>query len=117
MLIIELGGNDGLRGLKFSQTTLNLEAILSLAIENNISVLLIGVDLPPNLGPLYNKRFQQVFESISTRYPVHYLPHFLAGVAAADKHLMQSDGIHPTAEAQPILAAKVYQSVLQILEE
>ena len=117
LLIIELGGNDGLRGLKFSQTKLNLDTMVKLALENNISVLLIGVYLPPNLGPAYNRRFQQIFESINDKYPIHYIPHFLEGVAAAEAHLMQADGIHPTAEAQPILADKVLESVLSMLDE
>ena len=117
ILVIELGGNDGLRGLNFSQTEQNLESMVKLGLENNIAVLLIGVDLPPNLGPAYNGRFQQIFESIAEQYPIHYLPHFLDGVAAAEPHLMQSDGIHPTAEAQPILAEKVLHAVLQMLGE
>ena len=117
ILIIELGGNDGLRGLNFSQTEQNLESMVKLGLENDITVLLVGVDLPPNLGPAYNRRFQQIFQSIVDQYPVHYLPHFLQGVAAAEPHLMQSDGIHPTAEAQPILAEKVLDAVLQMLEQ
>ena len=117
ILVIELGGNDGLRGLKFSQTQHNLETMVKLALENSIDVLLIGVDLPPNLGPAYNRRFQQIFMSINDQYAIHYLPHFLDGVAAAEPHLMQSDGIHPTAEAQPILAEKVFKAVLRMLEE
>ncbi len=117
ILIIELGGNDGLRGLNFSETEHNLESMVKQGLQNNIDVLLIGVDLPPNLGPAYNRRFQQIFESIADQYPIHYLPHFLDGVAAAEPHLMQSDGIHPTAAAQPILAGKVLNAVLRMLEE
>ena len=117
ILIIELGGNDGLRGLNFSETEHNLESMVKQGLQNNIDVLLIGVDLPPNLGPAYNRRFQQIFESIADQYPIHYLPHFLDGVAAAEPHSMQSDGIHPTAAAQPILAGKVLNAVLRMLEE
>ncbi len=62
LLIIELGGNDGLRGLKFQQTTENLNQMTGMALAQNIDVLLIGVDLPPNLGPVYNQRFQQIFK-------------------------------------------------------
>ncbi|MDH5356697.1 MAG: arylesterase [Gammaproteobacteria bacterium] len=114
-LIIELAGNDGLRGLKFSQTRKNLNNMVSLALKQNIAVLLIGVDLPPNLGSAYNQRFQQIFESVASRYPVKYLPHFLDGVAASDPGLMQTDGIHPTALAQPILAERILVNILDML--
>jgi acyl-CoA thioesterase-1 len=116
-LIIELGGNDGLRGLKFSQTTDNLKRMIIQARQQDISVLLIGVRLPPNLGEPYNQRFQQIFESLSTELNIYYLPKFLQGVAASDAELMQSDGIHPTAKAQPILAEKVLNALLVILEQ
>ena len=107
-LILELGGNDGLRGYKFSQTRQNLSAIISLALEQNINVMLIGVRLPPNLGLLYNQRFQQIFEQLAEQFPVAYLARFLEGVAADKPEYMQQDGIHPTALAQPLLANKVF---------
>ena len=115
-LIIELGGNDGLQGLKFKQTTENLNQMVGQALNRNISVLLIGVRMPPNLGPVYNRRFQQIFESVSAKHNISYLPKFLDGVAASDARLMQADGIHPTAQAQPILADKVYNAIVRILE-
>lgn len=115
-LIIELGGNDGLRGLNFKQTTENLNYMVEQALDQNISVVLIGVRMPPNLGIIYNQRFQQIFESVSLKYDVVYLPKFLEGVAAGDASLMQADGIHPTAKAQPILADKVLRVMFEILE-
>ena len=114
-LIIELGGNDGLRGLKFLQTTENFNQMVNMAQEKNIEVLLIGIDLPPNLGPVYNQRFQQIFESVATRHNIVYLPRFLDGVAASEEKYMQADGIHPTAIAQPVLATKVEKRMSQIL--
>lgn len=116
-LIIELGGNDGLRGLKFQQTTENLNQMVDMALEKKIEVLLIGVDLPPNLGPVYNRRFQQIFETVATKHEIAYLPRFLEGVAANDEKYMQADGIHPTALAQPILAEKIVTAVLAMLGE
>ena len=115
-LIIELGGNDGLRGLDFRQSTDNLRGMLDLARENQITVLLIGVRMPPNFGLVYNERFQQIFETVVEEYGIHYLPKFLDGVAASDPSLMQADGIHPTALAQPILAQKVSDKMMQILK-
>ena len=115
-LIIELGGNDGLRGLNFKQTTENLNQMVRQALDQNISVLLIGVRMPPNLGIAYNQRFQQIFETVSLKHSITYLPNFLEGVAARDASLMQADGIHPTVKAQPILADKVLSIILKMLE-
>jgi acyl-CoA thioesterase-1 len=114
-LIIELGGNDGLRGLGFAQSTENLRQMVQLAEARDVTVLLIGVRMPPNFGATYNKRFQQIFETIAYEYAVHYLPRFLEGVAASDPALMQADGIHPTVLAQPLLARKVEHRMQQIL--
>ncbi len=114
-LIIELGGNDGLRGLNFDQSTDNLRQMVRLARTREITVLLIGVRMPPNFGATYNTRFQQIFESVASEFEIHYLPRFLEGVAAADPILMQADGIHPTEVAQPILAQKIEFQMTQIL--
>ncbi|MGD2170774.1 MAG: arylesterase [Gammaproteobacteria bacterium] len=114
-LIIELGGNDGLRGLNFEQTTENLRQMVRLAQNSGIVVLLIGVRMPPNFGAAYNARFQQVFQTVARESGIHYLPRFLDGVAASDPALMQEDGIHPTEIAQPILARKVEDRMTQIL--
>ena len=114
-LIIELGGNDGLRGLGFDQSTDNLRQMVELAKARGIEVLLIGVRMPPNFGAAYNSRFQQIFDEVVAEYDIHYLPRFLEGVAASDPALMQSDGIHPTEQAQPLLAQKVTSAMEQIL--
>ena len=114
-LIIELGGNDGLRGLNFDQSTDNLRQMVRLARTREITVLLIGVRMPPNFGATYNTRFQQIFESVAGEFEIHYLPRFLEGVAAGDPLLMQADGIHPTEVAQPILAQKIEFQMTQIL--
>ena len=114
-LIIELGGNDGLRGFGFAQSTDNLRQMVELAETRKITVLLIGVRMPPNFGAAYNARFQQVFETIADEFTLHYLPRFLEGVAASDPALMQADGIHPAAVAQPLLAQKVERQMRQIL--
>jgi acyl-CoA thioesterase-1 len=114
-LIIELGGNDGLRGLGFEQSTDNLRQMVELAQGAGIEVLLIGVRMPPNFGAAYNSRFQQIFDEVVAEYDIHYLPRFLEGVAASDPALMQADGIHPTELAQPLLARKVTSAMEQIL--
>jgi acyl-CoA thioesterase-1 len=115
-LIIELGGNDGLRGLDFNQTTDNLRQMMSIALDQQIKILLIGVRMPPNLGVAYNIRFQKIFETVAQETGAAYLPRFLEGVAAGDPSMMQSDGIHPSEIAQPILAEKVTAEVLLLLK-
>lgn len=107
-LILELGGNDGLRGYKFRQTQDNLEAMIRKALSRDIRVLLIGVRLPPNLGMVYNQRFQLIFSQLAEQHPIEYLPRFLEGIAADRPEYMQADGIHPTAVAQPLLADRVF---------
>jgi acyl-CoA thioesterase-1 len=114
-LIIELGGNDGLRGLGFEQSTDNLRQMVRLAQQQKVTVLLIGVRMPPNFGATYNARFQQIFDRVTAEFDLHYLARFLEGVAAGDPALMQADGIHPTAMAQPILARKVTSAMVGIL--
>ena len=107
-MILELGGNDGLRGFKFKQTRQGLKSMINMSLQQNIKVLMIGVRLPPNLGPVYNQRFQQIYQQLADQLELAYLPRFLEGVAAGDPQLMQQDGIHPTALAQPLLADKVF---------
>lgn len=114
-LIVELGGNDGLQGLDFQQTSANLSRMLTMANEQNIAAMMIGVRMPPNLGAAYNQRFQQVYETVASQNETYYLPRFLEGVAVSDPALMQSDGIHPTALAQPILAIKVFDALVEII--
>ncbi len=114
-LIIELGGNDGLRGLGFDQSTDNLRQMVRQADSQGVTVLLIGVRMPPNFGAAYNARFQQIFDKVNAEFDIHYLPRFLEGVAASDPALMQEDGIHPTALAQPILAQKVTSVMAEII--
>jgi len=71
--------------------------------------------MPPNFGAAYNASFQKIFDQVTTEFDIHYLPRFLEGVAASDPELMQADGIHPTAMAQPILARKVTSVMIEIL--
>lgn len=116
-LIIELGGNDGLRGFNFRQTSDNLNSMIVMAKAKNIDVLLIGVELPPNLGAAYTERFRRIFVTLADRHQITLLPHFLESVAAADPALMQDDGIHPTELAQPILAEKILRLMLEMLAD
>lgn len=113
-LIIELGGNDGLRGFPFGRTQDYLRQMINMALQREIRILMIGVRLPPNLGPVYNERFQKIYQQLADELDISYLPRFLQGVAADKAEYMQADGIHPTAIAQPILADKVFKKFVEM---
>lgn len=113
-LLIELGGNDGLRGYSPKQIKNNLLQIVKLAQEQNIKVSMIQIKITPNYGPRYNKMFEQVFEDVAKTSNITLLPFFMEAVAT-DKTLMQADGIHPNAKAQPIIADYVEQQLITIM--
>ncbi|MBL7003374.1 MAG: arylesterase [Gammaproteobacteria bacterium] len=113
IVIIELGGNDGLRGLNFKLSKKNIQSMIQTAQQKNIKVLLVGVRLPSNLGKLYNLKFQQMYESLAKENDIAYLPTFLKGIAENPK-LMQNDRIHPTEKAQSILTDKVFNALEKI---
>jgi acyl-CoA thioesterase I len=107
ILVLELGANDGLRGLPVSELKKNLAAIIEHAQAKGISVLLAGMEAPPNFGPEYTVSFRQVYRDLAKQYKVTLLPFLLdkvAGVAA----LNQSDGIHPNVEGARIVADTVW---------
>lgn len=114
LLIVELGGNDGLRGVPLRETRRNLSHIVEMAQERGIRVLLLGVRLPPNYGPVFTERFQAMYHDLAQQYDVPLVPRLLEEVAT-DPSLMQPDGIHPTAAAQPRLLANVWPQLKPLL--
>jgi acyl-CoA thioesterase-1 len=107
LVIIELGGNDGLRGLSLEQMKHNINAMVAKAKTRRARVLLVGVQLPPNYGRSYTERFQSIFREIATEQGVALVPSLLEGVATRDD-LMQPDRIHANAGAQPRLLENVW---------
>ncbi|MDX1514472.1 MAG: arylesterase [Gammaproteobacteria bacterium] len=107
IVIVELGGNDGLRGIDLNSTRENLKAIVDAALNSGAEVLLLAMKLPPNYGPAYTERFQQIYTEIAELSDVRLVPFFLEGVAG-NSTLMQADDIHPEAEAQPILLDNIW---------
>lgn len=101
-LLIELGGNDGLRGYPPKLIKNNLLQIISLAQEKGIKVLLMEIKIPPNYGARYNKLFNQIFTQVAKQKSITLLPFFMESIAIKPE-LMQADGIHPNIEAQPII--------------
>lgn len=115
VLVIELGANDGLRGIPFRVLRKNLEAIIRTGRDGGSKVLLLGVRLPPNYGAVYTQAFQGVFAQVAEETGVALVPTFLAGIAE-HRELMQSDGLHPKAEAQGRILDNVWPALAPLLE-
>lgn len=115
LLIIELGGNDGLRGYSTSAMRENIEGMAKLAQERGAEVLILGMLIPSNYGQAYLQQFAKAFMEAADNTDSHFVP-FLLEPIAQDASYFQSDGIHPTAEAQPLLAEHVMPKMLDILE-
>ncbi|MGY6566938.1 MAG: arylesterase [Halomonadaceae bacterium] len=115
IVLLELGGNDGLRGLPPTQMEANLAGMIEASQAAGAEVLLLGIDIPPNYGQAYRRAFTDVFSRLAETYDTPLVPFLLEGVAL-EEGLMQSDGIHPTAEAQPIILDNVWPALEPMLE-
>lgn len=115
LLIVELGGNDGLRGKPLSGIKQNLQDIVEKSLSSNSGVLMLGMQIPPNYGPRYTRQFFSLFDEVASEYQLPLVPFFLDGVATRPE-LMQSDGIHPTAEAQPLMLELVWSTLQPLLQ-
>ena len=111
VVIIELGGNDALRGLAPAQLETNLDNMIGLSRRAGAQVVLLGIDVPPNYGPVYRQRLRAVYAQLAARYQLPLVPFLLEGIALRPG-LMQNDGLHPTAAAQP----KVLDTVWPVLK-
>jgi acyl-CoA thioesterase I len=107
IVIVALGGNDGLRGLAFSEIENSLASIIERCQKSDTRVLLSAVRLPPNYGPVYIEQFGALYRRLSKRYSIPLVPRMLDQVAE-NSALMQEDGIHPKAEAQPQIMQNVW---------
>lgn len=102
LIILELGGNDGLRGLPPARMKGNLETIIRRSKASGAEVVLLGIRIPTNYGTRYTAAFEGVFREVASDFDVEWIEFFMEGVAMNDE-LLQSDRIHPNAAAQPIL--------------
>jgi len=107
-VLVELGGNDGLRGLPLPVIRNNLSQLVELPLDAGAQVLLIGIRLPPNYGARYGDSFFELYADIADQYQVERVPFMLENVAL-DWDLMQDDGIHPNAQAQPLILDTIWQ--------
>jgi acyl-CoA thioesterase-1 len=114
LIILELGGNDGLRGIPPDRMRMNLRKIVETSKNSGAAVVLLGIRIPPNYGPRYIEDFDNVFREIAIDLEVPWIEFFMEGVALNDE-LMQSDGIHPNAAAQSILLENAWPMIDEAL--
>ena len=107
VVVVELGGNDGLRGQPPQMIQKNLAQLIQQSQKANATVVVLGMKIPPNYGTAYSKAFENNYKVVSQQYKVKLLPFFLEGVAG-NKSLMQKDLVHPNGKAQPILLNLAY---------
>ena len=107
VVVVELGGNDGLRGQPPQMIQKNLAQLIQQSQKANATVVVLGMKMPPNYGTAYSKAFENNYKVVSQQYKVKLLPFFLEGVAG-NKSLMQKDLVHPNGKAQPILLNLAY---------
>ena len=114
LLVLELGGNDGLRGYPIGKIRENLEAMILRSQAAGAEVLLVGMALPPNYGRRYISAFAGIYPALAERHGLALVPRLLDGTDT-DLRLMQEDGIHPTSEAQPLILEDIWQELAPLL--
>jgi acyl-CoA thioesterase-1 len=114
-VILELGGNDGLRGLPLAVTRKNLSAMIETFQKSGARVVLAGMTLPPNYGAAYIKDFEKIYKDLAAQYRVTFIPFLLADIITPDLRYLQRDGIHPTAEGAEIVSGTVLRGVKPLL--
>ena len=117
VFVLELGANDGLRGIPVTETRKNLQLIIDKVKEKNPETLLVlaGMQVPPNMGPQYSKEFREIFPLLAKENNMILIPFLLEGVGG-ERELNQEDGIHPTAEGHAILADNIWQAMKDSLQ-
>jgi acyl-CoA thioesterase-1 len=114
IVIIELGGNDGLRGLPLETSRANLERMINLSKGAGARVLLLGMKIPPNYGARYSEGFEKVFRDLARQHKLAFEPFFLSKIAL-EQGMIQEDGLHPTAKAQPVMLDTMWPALKPLL--
>jgi acyl-CoA thioesterase-1 len=115
IVVLELGGNDGLRGLPLETTRQNLENMIVAFQKSGAKVVLAGMTLPPNYGPDYIRQFENIYGDLAKKYRLTLIPFLLADIITSDMRYIQRDGIHPTAAGCEIVAGTVLRAVKPLL--
>lgn len=116
IVVLELGGNDALRGLPLATTRGNLARMIDLSERAGARVLLVGMKIPPNYGPRYTRGFEQIFADLARERRLPLVPFLLEGVALTPG-MMQDDGIHPRANGQPVMLGNVWPQLQPMLRK
>jgi acyl-CoA thioesterase-1 len=114
VVVVQLGGNDGLRGNSIEETRRNLIAIVEASRVSGAKVLLVGIRIPPNYGQVYTRRFEALFAEVARQQNASLVPFMLQGFADK-REWFQSDGIHPAVEAQPRILDNIYRRLRALL--
>lgn len=115
LMLIQLGGNDGLRGFNIGDIRSNLNRMIEKSQDAGARVLLLGIELPPNYGSRYTRAFRAMYGDLADEHDIELLPFLLEGVYDREG-MMQSDRIHPTADAQPLILENVWEVLAPMLE-
>lgn len=116
VVILELGGNDGLRGFPPESIRANLHTMIMMVRESGAEVLLLGMRIPPNYGPRYTEAFHRIYVELAQETETPLVPFLLEDIAT-DEMLMQTDGIHPNTQAQPLIASRVLAALRPLLQD
>ncbi len=116
IVILELGGNDGLRGLPLKATRENLEQMITAFQAAGAKVVLAGMSLPPNYGPTYIHDFEKIFKDLAAEHKLTFIPFLYVDIVTKDMRYIQHDGIHPTAEGSQIIAGTVLRAIQPLLQ-
>ena len=115
VVLIGLGGNDGLRAIPIPEIRRNLAEMIQISVATGAEVVLAGVHIPPNYGPAYTEAFHAIYHELSREYDTGLIPFILEGVAL-EAELMQEDGIHPTAAGQAVIVDNVWPALAPLLD-
>ncbi len=117
IVILELGGNDGLRGLPVERTRSNLKTMIEAFRKSGAKVVLAGMTLPPNYGAEYIRGFENVFRDLAAEYKLTLIPFLLSDIVTKDLRYLQGDGLHPTAAGNEIVAGTVFRTLKPLLSK
>ena len=115
MVLLELGGNDGLRGLPLPMTQANLDQMITAFQRSGAKVVLAGMTLPANYGPDYVRSFEKIFTDLAAKYKLPLIPFILSDIITPDLHFFQPDHVHPTAEGAEIVSETVFKKIKPLL--
>lgn len=117
IVVLELGGNDGLRGLPLADTRANLDQMIRAFEDAGAKVVLAGMTLPPNYGPDYIHGFQNIYKDLAAKYKLILIPFLMSDIVTKDMRYIQADGIHPTAPGSEIISGTVMRAVEPLLKK